>query len=166
MALKRTSEVITVSTSVDESAANTFTEREVSLALNALDNEVFVVLAIDLNPAAPDLVAGSTTTTRGSISVTSRTSIGNISDSNVLAEAQLAIVSDGVNSVGFTRVPTEAPLAQLDYIGIISTSDFFLQIIGGNNTNAKSMNARVWGYRAKADSATYAALTSSQLLSA
>jgi hypothetical protein len=83
-----------------------------------------------------------------------------------LAEAQLAIVSDGVNSVGFTRVPTEAPLAQLDYIGIISTSDFFLQIIGGNNTNAKSMNARVWGYRAKADSATYAALTSSQLLSA
>ena len=56
--------------------------------------------------------------------------------------------------------------ATRNYIGIISTSDFFLQIIGNNNTNAKSMNARVWGYRAKADSATYAALTSSQLLSA
>ena len=165
MALKKTSEVITISSSVDESAANTFTQSQVDLQLNPLDQEVFVVLAIDLNPATPDLVAGSTTTSRGSLSTTSRTSIGNISESNVLAEAQLAIVADPTMAVSFQRMPTEAPLAQLDYIGIIATNDFFLQIIGGNNTNAKSMNARVWGYRAKADAATYAALTQREILS-
>lgn len=166
MALKRTSEVITISTSIDESAPSTFTQEQVNLSLNPLDNEVFVVLAMDLNPAAPECITGVNTECRGSVSVTSRTSVGNVSNSNVLAEASLAIRSDPIAAVGFTRMPTEAPLAQLDYIGIIATNDFFVQIIGTNNTTAKSMNARMWGYRAKADAATYAALTQSEILSA
>ena len=165
MALKKTSEVITISSSIDESAANTFTQTQVDLQLNPLDQEVFVVLAIDLNPAAPECITNTNTEVRGSVSVTSRTSVGSIADSNVLAEGSLAIRSDAINAVGFSRMPTEAPLAQLDYIGIIATNDFFLQVLGVNNTTAKSMNARVWGYRAKADAATYAALTQSEILS-
>lgn len=165
MALKKTSEVITISSRVVESAANTFTEQQVDLQLNPLDQEVFVVLAIDLNPAAPDCITGVNTETRGSLSVTSRTSVGNISNSNVLAEGSLAIMSDPVAAVGFSRMPTEAPLAQLDYIGIIATNDFFLQVEGANNSTARSMNARIWGYRAKADAATFSALTQSEILS-
>lgn len=165
MALKKTSEVITISSAIVESGANTFTQSQVDLQLNPLDQEVFVVLAVDMNPASPDCITGTTTETRGSISVTSRTTMGSIADSNVLAEASLAIRSDPVNAVGFTRMPTEAPLAQLDYIGIIATNDFFLQVEGTGNANPKSMNTRVWGYRAKADAATYAALTQSEILS-
>ena len=165
MALKKTSEVITISSAIDESGANTFTQSQVDLQLNPLDQEVFVVLAIDLNPSAPECVTATNTEVRGSVSVTSRTTVGSIADSNVLAEASLAIRSDAVNAVGFERMPTEAPLAQLDYIGIIATNDFFLQVQGTNNAAAKSMNARLWGYRAKADAATYAALTQSEILS-
>tara|TARA_Y100000033_G_C2751849_1_gene114272 strand:- start:618 stop:1118 length:501 start_codon:yes stop_codon:yes gene_type:complete len=165
MALKKTSEVITISSSISESAANTFTQSQVDLQLNPLDQEVFVVLAVDLNPAEPEMIINTNTEVRGSLSTTSRTTIGNISDSNVLAEAVLAIRSDAVQAVGFSRMPTEAPLAQLDYIGIIATNDFFLQVLGVNNSAAKSMNARLWGYRAKADAATYAALTQSEILS-
>jgi len=163
--LKQTSSVIVISSEIDESAAGTFTQKQIDLQLNALDNEVFVVLAIDMNPAAPELVTGTNTEVRGSISTTSRTAVGNVSDTNVLAEASLAIRSDAVNAVGFTRMPTEAPLAQLDYIGIIATNDFFLQVKGTNNASAKSMNTRMWGYRAVADGATYAALTQSEILS-
>ena len=165
MALKKTSEVITISSRIVESAANTFTQSQVDLQLNPLDQEVFVVLAVDLNPAAPECITNTNTEVRGSLSVTSRTTMGSIADSNVIAEASLSILSDAINAVGFTRMPTEAPLAQLDYIGIIATNDFFLQVEGANNANAKSMNARLWGYRAKADAATYAALTQSEILS-
>ena len=165
MALKKTSEVITISSSISESAANTFTESQVDLQLNPLDQEVFVVLAVDLNPAEPEMIINTNTEVRGSLSTTSRTTIGNISNSNVLAEAVLSIRSDAVQAVGISRMPTEAPLAQLDYIGLIATNDFFLQVQGVNNANSKSMNARLWGYRAKADAATYAALTQSEILS-
>ena len=167
MALKKTSEVITISSSISESAVNTFTQEKIDLQLNPLDQEVFVVLAVDLNPSTPALVPGATTETRGSLSTTSRASIGDIGDSNVIAEASLAVIADpaGTAAVGFTRMPNEAPLAQLDYIGIIATNDFFLQIKGANNLNPRSMNARMWGYRAKADAATYAALTQSEILS-
>ena len=163
--LKQSSSIIVISSSIDESAADTFTQKQVDLQLNALDNEVFVVLAVDMNPSAPTLITGTNTEVRGSISQTSRTSVGNVSDTNVLAEASLAIRSDAVTSVGFTRMPTEAPLAQLDYIGIIATNDFFLQLKGTNNGTAKAMNTRMWGYRAVADAATYAALTQSEILS-
>jgi len=166
MALKKTSEVIVISSRIDESAANTFTQTQVDLQLNPLDQEVFVVLAVDLNPSAPDCITGLNTDVRGSLSVTSRTTMGTIANSNTLAEASQAIVSDAVAAVGFTRMPNEAPLAQLDYIGIIATNDFFLQIQGANNAGAKAMTARVWGYRAKADAATFSALTQSELLSA
>ena len=59
MALKRTSEPFIISTSVDESAANTFTQAQVSVNLNPLDQEVLLVLAADIDAFAPDVVAGT-----------------------------------------------------------------------------------------------------------
>jgi hypothetical protein len=53
-----------------------------------------------------------------------------------------------------------------DYLGIVATNNMFLNIVGLNNGNAKGVAARVYGYRAKADAATYAALVQSELLSA
>ena len=60
----------------------------------------------------------------------------------------------------------DTPHAQLEYIGIIATNDFYLNIEGVQNAQAKGGNARIWGYRAQADAATFAALTQSELLSA
>ena len=70
-----------------------------------------------------------------------------------------------VDGAAFQEVDGNNPAAQLDYIGIIATDDFFLQVEGNNNTSAKTMNARIWGFRAKSDAATYAALVQSELLS-
>ena len=44
--LKTTSSVVSISSRVVETAANTFTEQQVSLDLSPLYNEVFVVVAI------------------------------------------------------------------------------------------------------------------------
>lgn len=165
MALKKTSEIIAIGFSVAESAPNTFAQTQVDLQLNPLDQEVFVVVAIDLDPTAPDVITNTNTQSLMSLSTTSRTSFGNLNTSSVLANAVYDVRADAANHVGFVRTSLDSPPATLDYIGIISTNDFFVQLVGTNNANAKDGFGRVWGYRAKADSATYAALVQSEILS-
>jgi len=84
MSFKKTSSVVTISVDAAETAANTFTQTEHDLQLSPLDNEVFVVVALDASPAPPDAIAAVDTSTSLSISTTSRTSVGNIGDNNVL----------------------------------------------------------------------------------
>ena len=168
--LKETSSLITIGAVVTESAANTFTQLQVDLQLNPLDNEVFVVQAIDLNLTPPDYDGARSTDVFGSLSTTSRTAIGDLGDSNIMAVARDSIQVDEVggnpDGVAFSRKSGETPTANLDYIGIVATNDFFLQIRGNDNQSAKNMSAKVYGYRAKADSSVYAALVQSELLSA
>lgn len=166
--LKDTSGVITIGASVVESAANTFTQAEVDLQLDPLNNEVFVVLAIDMNVSAPDGIAATTTRSRGSLSTTSRTALGSIADSNVLAVAAETSEAAGFVDAGvpFSFRSGETPTGMVEYIGIIATNNFFLQVQGTNNANAKTVNAKMWGYRAKADASIYAALVQSELLTA
>ena len=61
--------------------------------------------------------------------------------------------------------PTFTALSE-DYLGIIATSNCFLNITGVNNGNAKSARVRVYGYRAQASASVYAALVQSEVLSA
>lgn len=166
--LKDTSGIITIGASVEETAPNTFTQAEVDLQLDPLNNEVFVVLAIDMNVSSPDAVPATDTRTRGSLSTTSRTSLGSIAFSNVLCEASESIRAAGFvdGGVPFSFLSAETPTGMLDYIGIIATNNFFLQVLGNNNTAAKSCAAKVWGYRARADASVYAALVQSELLTA
>ena len=166
--LKQTSSLITIGAVVQESAANTFTQTQVDLQLNPLDNEVFVVQSIDLNLTPPDFVSTKDTAVRGSLSSTSRTAIGGLQDSNVLAVARDDIRVDAAGAEGgvaFSRMSGETPATALDYLGVIATNDFFLQVQGTFNNAAKFCSAKVYGFRAKADSAIYAALVQSEMLS-
>ena len=165
--LKKTSSTIVIGASVTESAPNTFTEARIDLQLNPLDNEVFVVTAVNLDVTPPDAIAGTNTSTSGSISTTSLASMGSLAQSQVLAVSNDAIRAAGFvdGGVGFQRASMETPPAGLDYIGIIATNDFFLQVEGLANLLAKGMTAKVYGYRARASAATYAALVQSEVLS-
>jgi len=169
MGFKKTSSIVTISNRTTETAANTFTQGEVDLQLSPLDNEIFVILAIDVSPQPPDAVIATDTSTTASVSTTSRTSVGSIGDNNVLGFGETAIRAAGFgapgNGVGFQQFSGETPTANLDYIGILATNNFFVQVIGAGNTGAKLASVRLWGYRAKADAATYAALVQSEVLS-
>lgn len=166
--LKQTSSVVNISARVQESAANTFTQEQISLDLDPLNNEVFVVLACDLNPQFPDAITATDTNTQACVSATTRTNMGFIEDSNVIASASCAIRAAGFadGGVGFTQAALETPPATLDYIGIIATNDFFLSVEGSNNLAQKAVGVRLWGYRARADASIYAALVQSEVLSA
>ena len=168
--LKMTSSPLQISAQITETAANTFTSEEIDLTLNVLDNEVFVVTQLNIDVDAPDSVAGTSTVVSSSLSTTLRTTVGSIANSNVLGSAQRAIITNAAmtpdGGIPFDREdPLFAAISE-DYLGIVATNNMFLNIIGDGNGNPKTVRARVYGYRAKADSATYAALVQSELLSA
>tara|TARA_R110000824_G_C15164154_1_gene672210 strand:- start:1053 stop:1583 length:531 start_codon:yes stop_codon:yes gene_type:complete len=166
--LKQSSSTVAIGFSVDESAVDTFTQGSVDLNLSPLDREVFVVTAINLDPLAPDAIAGKDTQTNSSITTTSQTAVATLANANCLATANLDIRASGFSDSGvsFTRMGAESPPATLDYIGIIATNDFFVQIKGTNNNAAKSVFGKVYGYRAQASADIYAALVQSEVLSA
>lgn len=167
--LKQTSSTISIGFSVDETAANTFTQSSVDLNLSPLDREVFVVLAINLDPFTPDLQTSVNTAVQSSLTTTSQTQVVNLSNSNCLAASGNHIraaqdISDV--AVSFQSVGSETPPATLEYIGIIATNDFFIQVEGRGNADAKGMDGKLYGYRAVASADIYAALVQSEVLSA
>ena len=164
--LKSTSSIIQISGEITESGANTFTSEKVDLQLNPLDNEVFVVLSVNLDVSSPDLIDATDTLTNFSISSTERTTVGSLANPNVMAHKRVAIqcLATGAATLD-EHMAGETPSSLLDYVYIIATNDFYANVQGINNTLAKKGIFRVYGYRAKADAATYAALVQSEVLS-
>ena len=168
MGFKKTSDLVAISFNVTESGANTFTQEEIALQLDVLNNEIFVVVNIDLDIADPDALAGIDTATQASLTSTSQTSLVGLGNTNCLATGRASIRAAGFvdGGVSFTRAAESVPSAMLDYIGLIATNNFFASVKGTNNGAAKDVQGRVWGYRARADASTYAALVQSEVLSA
>ena len=166
--LKQTSSVVSIGFSVDESAANTFTQEKIDLNLSPLDREVFVVLAVNLDPFTPEAIANVDTKVESSLTTTSQTAVANLSNANCLAASGNFIKAKGFGDggVAFQSLGAETPPATLDYIGIIATNDFFIQVKGTGNANALGMDGKLYGYRAVADADIYAALVQSEVLSA
>lgn len=164
-----TSAIITISGSTPETVLNTMVEERIPLNLDILSREVLLVYAIDLNPGSPDSQAGVNSAVNCSLSTTSRTTIGRISSPNVLGAAEKATRAAGFvdGGVSFQDVSPETPTAKdLDYIGIISTSDFFVQTLGTNNLSTKTCEWRIWCARARVTADIYAALVQGEALSA
>jgi hypothetical protein len=169
--LKETSSTVSIGFSVTEGGVDTFTQGSVDLNLDPLNLEVFVVQSVNLDPLSPDVNPGLNSATNCSLTTTSQTAVTDLSNSNCMATARLDIRTDGALAatsagVPFTRQSTEAPSTGLEYIAIIATSDFFIQVQGSNNTLAKGVSGKMYGYRARADAAIYSALVQSEVLSA
>jgi len=167
MGFKKTSDLIAISFGIAETGANTFTQEEIALQLDILNNEIFVALAVDLDNQVPDMSSGNNSTVTSSVSSTTQSGTVGLSNTNCIATAQLSIRADApTNGASFSRAAAESYTGRLDYIAIIATNNFFVQVEGAGNAGAKSVSGRIWGYRAKADASTYAALVQSEVLSA
>ena len=167
--LKNPTSTVAIGFSATEGGANTFEQQAVDLNLSPLDREVFVVLAIDLNLGEPDSVAGQDTAVSASVTTTSNTAVQNLSNSNCLTVARSALRTHGAatdSGAPFTYSATESPASLVEYIGIIATNDFFVQIQGTGNANPKAVTGKLYGYRAVADASIYSALVQSEVLSA
>ena len=178
--LKATSSQIVVSFDLTESNPNTFTTERIDLQLNALDNEVFVVTGVKFDMEQPDLIipggAGSTRTanfvsvSKQSIEQSTNRSLGNPSvfaTGSIQTIGALQDVPAGyiaASAVTTIEDGSDTP-AQMEYVDIIATPDFHVNINGSGNLQAMSVDGKLYGYRARADASTYAALVQSELLS-
>ena len=177
MALKKTSEVITISHLIEQGVTNAFQVDPVDLQLNPLDNEVFVVTGVKIDMLSPQPFASAAaagvlaSNDEIGITTTRPTVMPNLSNSNCLAYARrdtTAGVNAALELVSFSCMeqgPIDTPDANLDYIGIIATSDLFVSVDSNASITTTDAAIRVYGYRAKADAATYAALVQSEVLS-
>jgi hypothetical protein len=164
--LSKTSETVAIGFSLNESAADTFTQGSVDLNLSPLDREVFVVTSINLDPTPPDAVATTNTRVNTSLTTTSQVAVQNLGNANCLATSNIFFRGAGTaDSIAVYASQAEQPPATLDYLGIIATNDFFIQIKGDGNLSAKQINGKLYGYRAKADATIYSALVQSEVLS-
>ena len=182
--LKQTSSPIIISFGIDELANNTFIQETIQLGLNPLDNEVFVVTGVKFDQSLPTidvtLGAGLTETSfsRVSLSKNNRTSVGNLSDTNVMATGVRATQFTAYQGLGgfpnaggpivvyAEQNSFDTPVADMEYLDIVATDNMFVQLVGQNNIGAMSCVGKIYGYRARADSGSiYAALVQSELLS-
>jgi len=168
MGFKKTSDLVAISFGLPESGANTFTQEEIALQLDILNNEIFVCVSCDLDVVSPDAIAATDTATSASVTSTTQAAISNLSNTNCITTSSEDIRAAGLvdGGVGFTRAAESVPSAKLDYIALIATNNFFVQVQGTGNGVAKAVTGRLWGYRARADASTYAALVQSEVLSA
>ena len=165
--LKQTSSTVAIGFDVVESAPGTFTQNAIDLNLSPLDREVFVVLGINLDNVFPDAITAQNTQVRSAVTSTSQTSMPTLANANCLARSTDSIRAAGFadGGVSFTHQALETPPAGIEYIGIIATNDFFVQIEGSGNLTAKGTAGKLYGYRAVANADIYAALVQSEALS-
>jgi hypothetical protein len=139
MGFKKTSETIAISFGLTELAPNTFIQEEVALQLDILNNEIFVVLAVDLDLSVPDAIAATDTTTKSSVTATSQLAVSNLSNTNCIASAREDIAAAGFvdGGVGFSRTADSTYTGAVDYVALIATNNFFVQLQGLNNVALK-----------------------------
>jgi len=166
--LKQSSSVVSIGFGITETLPNTFTQQQVDLNLSPLDREVFVVLAVNLDPFFPDALANTDTSVNSALTTTSQTTTASLQDANCLAKATNYIAASGFadGGVGFSQAALETPPSTLEYIGIIATNDFFVSVEGIGNLGTKGVAGKLYGYRAIASADIYAALVQSEVLSA
>jgi cytoskeletal protein RodZ len=168
MGLKKTSDAVAISFTITEAVVDTFVQEQINLTLDILNQEVFVVLAVDLDASIPSSIAGLNTQTQMSVTTTTQTAVQTLANTNCIAEERNQIAVDAAvpgTSVLMQQSNGSTPTALLPYVGIIATNNFFVQLKGNNNLTARTGSGRLWGYRAKADGSTYSALVASEVLS-
>ena len=178
--LKSTSSPIQISQRIRGTTAAGVTEVEdrVDLQLNPLDNEVFVVTGLKIDFTNPSL---QPVTTPGrfvanvacSVSKISVTGTPGIDNPSVIGASKVTnyIQNDATSGDIYTTTEQnamDAPPSSMDYLDIIATNDFYLNLLLSDHYAAgqtAGADVRVYGYRAVADAATYAALVQSEMLS-
>ena len=184
--LKPSSQQIEVSFS-SLAAPASYTSKRIDLQLNPLDQEVFVVTAVKLDIDVIGTTplnlfgAGGVGTNKlygGEVALTRTeraTAISNLGENTCFATASSKLGTseesqangDYAVSYALQENNSDTP-SDLEYLAVIATNDFFVGTLAmqdggvGGNLN---IHGKVYGYRATASAAIYAALVQSEVIS-
>jgi len=140
-AYKITSDPFFVNGSITESGNNTYTQNEVSLPLDSLNQEGVLVHAVYFTSTEPSRVANTQAVCALQVTSTSKTGTVGANDANLLARRQIIT------------------------IGGAAEFNVFFAVQGTGNSAVMSGEFRMVCSRVKLDSAAYAALVTNELTS-
>lgn len=167
-AYKITSDPFFVNGSVTESGANTYTQQEISLPLDSLNQEGVLVHAVYFTGSEPDRVANLSSILDFQVTATSKTAIVGANDANLIAKQQKITTGGAAEFSGphiIEMIGQDAPYQEADNLMIVATDNVFLAIKGLNQTGASGCAFRMVCSRVKLDAAAYAALVTNELTS-
>ena len=163
-----TSDPFFVNGSITETGANTYSQSQISLPLDSLNQEGILVHAVYFTSSEPELVPNQRTAVTLEVTSTSKTGLIGANDANLVARRQLFISGgaaefSGPHVVDF--IGSEAPYQVADNLMVIATDDVFFAIKGSNNTAAANGQFRMVCSRIKLSASAYAALVTNELSS-
>jgi len=168
-AYKITSDPFFVNGSITESGANTYTQEEISLPLDSLNQEGILVHAVYFESSSPDLVAGPAySRVNVQVTATSKTALVGANDANLIAQRTLVTACGAAEFSGphvIDFIGEQGPYAEDDNLMIVATDNVFFAIQGANQTAASEGTFRMVCSRVKLESAAYAALVTNELSS-
>ena len=167
-AYKITSDPFFVNGNVTETGVDTFTQAEISLPLDSLNQEGVLVHAVYWTVSDPARVANTLSDIRCQLTSTSKTAIVGANDANLISRRETAITGGAAEFSGphiIDFIGSETPYQESDNLMLIATDNVFLAVEGRNQTLARGAQFRMVCSRVKLDAAAYAALVTNELTS-
>ena len=160
-----TSDPFFVGGRVVQTAADTFSELQISLPLDSLNQEGIIVHAVYFSGDEPELAPGKSLIS-SQLTSTSKTSIVGANDANLLSLQQKYIVGGAAEFSGphiVDVIASNEPYQPTDNLGLVATDNIFLGINSLNQVGVKAVNVRAVCSRIKLTASAYAALVTNEL---
>jgi hypothetical protein len=167
-AYKITSDPFFVNGNLTQSGIDVFTESEISLPLDSLNQEGIVVHAVYWTSSEPGRIPALSSNVNMQLCSTSQTGTVNANNANLISRRELittggAAEFSGPHVVDF--IGAESPYTEADNLMLIATDNVFLGIGSVNQTAVKSCFFRMVCSRIKLTSSAYAAMVTNELSS-
>lgn len=165
---KITSDPFYVNGSLSMTAVDTFTEAEISLPLDSLNQEGMLVHAIYFTSSRPELIPAAQYRQLMQVTTTEKGQIVNANDANLLARREVSVLGGVAEFSGPTvidLVGSENPYSESESLGLVATDNIFLSMDTENATAVGNVEFRAVVSRIKIQPAAYAALVTNELSS-
>jgi hypothetical protein len=165
-AYKITSDPFFVNGNLTQSGLNTFTQLEISLPLDSLQQEGILVHAVYWTSSQPGLIPAAESVVNMQLTSTTQTGITNANNARLISRRELVVLGgaaefSGPHVVDF--IGAEAPYQVSDNLMLVATDNVFLAIDSTNQVVTRSCMFRMVCSRIKLTSSAYAAMVTNEL---
>jgi len=167
-AYKVTSDPFFVNGNLEQSAIDTFTQLEISMPLDSLNQEGIVVHAVYWTSAEPSSAPGANSKLNMQLCSTSQTGIVNANNANLISRRELIITGGAAEFSGphvLDFIGSEAPWSEADNLMLVATDNIFLAVDSVSQLATKAVFFRMVCSRIKLTSSAYAAMVTNELSS-
>jgi hypothetical protein len=163
-----TSDPFYINGNVTETAADTFTEIQISAPLDSLNREGLLIHAVYFSGNEPARVLNAESSVFYQLTSVSKSARVFVNDANLIGAQQKIVYGGAAEFSGPHLVDllgSNDPYHVDDVLAIVATDDLFLAVQGFGQTAARTCQVRIVASRIKLSADAYAALVTNELSS-